>query len=176
HAGTTPMNGRRDALLSAARFIETAHRVVAATPGRQVGTVGRIEAHPGAPNVIPGRVNLTLEIRDLDMAKIDRIFSSIEKEARRIAGEAATAIDFDLFYTSHAAPTDERFREAIEETAGELELRTLRMPSGAGHDAQSLAKIGPVGMIFIPSVGGISHSPREFSRPEDAVFGVNVLL
>jgi N-carbamoyl-L-amino-acid hydrolase len=176
HAGTTPMEGRQDALLSASRFISAVNEVVTQMPGRQVGTVGRIQAHPGAPNVIPGRVELSLEIRDLDMAKIDRVFEAIESEGRSIAREAGTAIDFDPFYVSHAAPTDERFRDVIEKEAKKLELTSLRMPSGAGHDAQSMAKLGPVGMIFIPSLGGISHSPREFSSPEDIVQGINVFL
>ncbi len=176
HAGTTPMEDRQDALLSASRFIGVVNEVVTQMPGRQVGTVGRIHAYPGAPNVIPGRVELTLEIRDLDMAKIDRVFEAIEKDGRRIAREAGTTIAFDPFYTSHAAPTDERFRDIMEETSRELELTSLRMPSGAGHDSQSMAKLGPVGMIFIPSLGGISHSPREFSTPEDIVQGINILL
>jgi N-carbamoyl-L-amino-acid hydrolase len=176
HAGTTPMNDRRDALLGAAGFVQAVNRVVREAPGRSVGTVGQIEAFPGAPNVVPGRVRMSLEIRDLEMAKIERLFEEIRAEATEIASASGTRITFDEFYVSEAAPTAERLRHCVEDSVAELGLSGLRMPSGAGHDAQSMAKVGPVGMIFIPSVGGISHSPRELSRDADVVAGVNVLL
>jgi N-carbamoyl-L-amino-acid hydrolase len=176
HAGTTPMDRRRDALLAAARFIESVNRVVTSEPGRQVGTVGRIQASPGAPNVIPGRVVLSLELRDLDAAKIARLYERIRAEARRIGESSGTTFDFKEINVNVPAPTDPRVRAVIAEAAGELGLTTKLMPSGAGHDAQDMARLGPVGMIFIPSVGGISHSPREYSRPEDVTNGANVLL
>ncbi len=176
HAGTTPMNQRRDALLAAAQFIWTANRAAVERPGRQVATVGRLEVEPGAPNVIPGEVLLSLEIRDLEMDRIDELFGDMQLEAMRIAEETGTTFAFDQFYVSRAAPTDERLRMIIERSARELDLSTLRLPSGAGHDAQSIALLGPVGMIFVPSVAGISHSPREFSWPRDVVNGVNVLF
>ena len=176
HAGTTPMADRRDAMVTAARFIDAVNRVALEMEGRQVATVGRIQAEPGAPNVIPGRVIASLEIRDLEMDKIDRVFAAIEAEGRRIAGETATEISFEPFYLSRAAPTDGRLRDMVETAAGGLALETLRMPSGAGHDAQSIAQIAPVGMIFIPSVDGISHSPREESRPAQITAGADVLL
>ncbi len=176
HAGTTPMSDRHDALVAGARFIETVHRVVTSIPGRQVGTVGQIQAFPGAPNVVPGRVTTSLEIRDLDMKKIDSIFEKIKTEALAIGRDSGTEFEFDAFYISEGAPTDERLRSFVDESARSLGLTSLGMPSGAGHDAQSLAQLGPIGMIFIPSVGGISHSPQELSRPEDIVNGVNVLL
>lgn len=176
HAGTTPMSDRQDALLAAARFIETVNRVVTGMPGRQVGTVGQIEASPGAPNVIPGQVTLSLEIRDLEMHKIDRVYQAIETESRELAEATKIQFSFDQFYLSRAAPTDEGIRQLVGDSAAELGLSALRMPSGAGHDAQSIALLAPIGMIFIPSVGGISHSPQEFSRPEDVVNGADVLL
>ncbi len=176
HAGTTPMDGRQDALLAAARFIEAVNHVVVAVPGRQVGTVGRIQALPGAPNVIPGHVMLSLELRDLDMAKIEMLYQEIRAESFQISTQSGTRFSFDEFYVSRAAPTDERLWQIIADSAAELGLSMLRMPSGAGHDAQSIARLAPVGMIFIPSVEGISHSPREFSRPADIVSGANVLL
>ena len=176
HAGTTPMNDRHDALVAAARFIESVRHVVTTMPGQQVGTVGQIQAFPGAPNVVPGQVTTSLEIRDLDMKKIDSIFEKIRTEALAIGRESGTEFQFDPFYLSEGAPTDERLREFVAESAQSLGLTSHRMPSGAGHDAQSLAQLGPIGMIFIPSVGGISHSPKELSRPEDIVSGVNVLL
>jgi N-carbamoyl-L-amino-acid hydrolase len=176
HAGTTPMLDRHDALLAGARFVEAVHRVVTDMPGRQVGTVGQIEAFPGAPNVVPGKVTTSLEIRDLDMDKIDSIFEKIEAGALEIGRDTGTQFQFDPFYISEGAPTDERLRQWVAESSGALGLTSIRMPSGAGHDAQSMAMLGPVGMIFIPSVDGFSHSPKEFSHPEDIVNGVNVLL
>jgi N-carbamoyl-L-amino-acid hydrolase len=176
HAGTTPMNQRRDALLAAARFIEVVNRVVTSVPGRQVGTVGRIQALPGAPNVIPGKVVLSLELRDLDAAKIETLYRRIRGEAQQIEQATGTRFDFKPINVNIPAPTDERIRRLIEESARELGLTTRRMPSGAGHDAQDMARLGPIGMIFVPSVDGISHSPREFSRPQDIENGANVLL
>jgi N-carbamoyl-L-amino-acid hydrolase len=176
HAGTTPMDRRRDALLAAARFIEAVNRVVTSVPGRQVGTVGRIQALPGAPNVIPGKVVLSLELRDLDASKIAMLYDRIRAEARRIGESSGTTFDFKEINVNTPAPTDPRVRAAIAEAARELGLTTKLMPSGAGHDAQDMARLGPVGMIFVPSVGGISHSPREFSRPEDIANGADVLL
>jgi N-carbamoyl-L-amino-acid hydrolase len=176
HAGTTAMNNRQDGLLAAAKFIEAVNRIVTSMPGRQVGTVGRINALPGAPNVIPGKVVLSLELRDLDAAKINMLFEKIQAEARKIAADSRTKFDFKEINVNIPAPTDPQIRSLISEAARELGLTTKPMPSGAGHDAQDMARLGPVGMIFVPSVGGISHSPREFSRPQDIANGANVLL
>lgn len=176
HAGTTAMNNRQDALLAAAKFIEAVNRIVTSVPGRQVGTVGRINALPGAPNVIPGKVVLSLELRDLDAAKINMLFERIQAEAQKIATDSKTKFDFKEINVNIPAPTDSQIRSLISEAARDLGLTTKLLPSGAGHDAQDMARLGPVGMIFVPSVGGISHSPREFSRPEDIANGANVLL
>lgn len=176
HAGTTAMNNRQDALLAAAKFIEAVNRVVTSIPGRQVGTIGRIQALPGAPNVIPGRVILSLELRDLDAAKIQMLYQKIRTEADQIAQASKTRFDFKEINVNIPAPTDARIRSLIDQTARELGLSTKQMPSGAGHDAQDMARLAPVGMIFIPSIGGISHSPKEFSRPQDIASGANVLL
>jgi len=176
HAGTTPMDKRQDALLAAARFIEAVNKIVTETPGRQVGTVGRIQAFPGAPNVIPGKVSLSLELRDLDMGKIDGLYQKIAFAGQIIAQGTGTSINFEHFYTSRAALTHTRIRQLIGEAAAGLGLSAMQMPSGAGHDAQSIARLAPIGMIFIPSVDGISHSPKEFSRPQDIADGANVLL
>ena len=177
HAGTTPMNLRNDALLSAAELVIAVNRVVTSVPGSQVGTVGKIRAEPGVPNVIPGKVEMSLELRDLSKAKVDDLFKSIEEEASAIAEKTGTTISFDPSETSTTPSlTDPRLREAIVESAKKLELSYKLMPSGAGHDAQSMAKISPIGMIFIPSVDGVSHSPKEYSRPSDIENGANVLL
>jgi N-carbamoyl-L-amino-acid hydrolase len=176
HAGTTPMDQRHDALLTTSRFVEMVNRVVTSIPGRQVGTVGRIAAQPGAPNVIPGIVTCSLELRDLSDAKIDTMFAQIRAEADKLGARNGTSFQFRSLHENVSAPTDARFRTIIGDVAKTLELTTRVMPSGAGHDAQSMAVLGPMGMIFIPSIGGISHSPKEFSKPEDIVNGANVLL
>ena len=176
HAGTTAMDDRHDALLAAARFIEAVNHVVTSEPGRQVGTVGRIAAFPGAPNVIPGRVECTLELRDLDAKKIDALFVKVEAEAKRIGAMNGTTFSFAQFTNNIPAPTDPRIQAMVAASATELGLTHKKMPSGAGHDAQDVAQIGPVGMIFVPSVGGISHAPNEFSRAGDITNGANVLL
>lgn len=176
HAGTTRMDQRQDALLAAARFIEAINRIVTSEPGRQVGTVGRIQALPGAPNVIPGKVVLSLELRDLDAAKINSLYQKILAESQKISAATKTKFDFKEINVNIPAPTDERIRGLIAESAKELGLTTKTLPSGAGHDAQDMARLGPVGMIFVPSAGGISHSPKEFSTPEDIANGANVLL
>ncbi len=177
HAGTTPMDKRRDPMLAAADFIKAVNGVILAEPGAQVGTVGRIKADPGAPNVIPDRVTLSLEIRDLDAGKMQRMFDNIRLEAREIARRHFTPIEFrEIDVAAPPAPTDPRVQDLIAATADSLGLSYKRMPSGAGHDAQDLARIAPTGMIFVPSVGGVSHSPREFTEPEDMANGARVLL
>jgi N-carbamoyl-L-amino-acid hydrolase len=176
HAGTTPMDKRQDAMLAAARFIDMVNRVVRATPGRQVGTVGRIEAKPGAPNVIPGSVVCSLELRDLDARTITRLYDAIAGEATRIGQATGTTFAYRELHAQVPAPSDPRMRETIKAAADALGLSTRVMPSGAGHDAQAIAQLGPMGMIFIPSVGGISHSPKEFSHAADIERGANVLL
>jgi len=176
HAGTTPMNQRRDALLAAAKYVEVVNRVVTSVPGRQVGTVGKIQAFPGAFNVIPGKVTTSLGLRDLDAAKTRMLFEKIQAEVLQIEKETGTKFEFKQTNSTPPAPTDVRVQRVIDESAKQLGFTTKLMPSGAGHDAQEMAHLGPIGMIFIPSVDGISHSPREFSRPQDIANGANVLL
>jgi len=176
HAGTTPMDQRRDALLGAARLVEAVNRVVTSIQGSQVATVGEIQVSPGAPNVIPGEVTLSIEIRALEMSRIQDVMDGVRREADVIGMENGTPIELEEFYLSGAAPTDERFRGWVESVAQELGLTHHRMPSGAGHDAQAVAHFAPMGMVFVPSVGGLSHHPDEYSRPEDIEAGVNVLL
>lgn len=177
HAGTTPMNRRRDAMLSAAEFALAVNRVATSIPGRQVATVGRIRAEPGAPNVIPGKVVMSLEIRDLDAQKMVTVYDAVRAEAQKIAQARQTPITFaELQTSSEPAPTDERVRRIIANAAKSLGLSTRLMPSGAGHDAQEIAHIAPTGMIFVPSVGGISHAPKEFTSQQDMGNGANVLL
>ena len=176
HAGTTPMDQRRDALYAAALLIAEVRQIITDAPGRQVGTVGRIQAFPGAPNVIPGGVSMSLEIRDLDMDKIATLFDRIRGFAKTLSAQTDTTIAFDQYYESPAAITDERIKSIIQDSADALGLSAMHMPSGAGHDSQSLAGITPIGMIFVPSKDGISHAPGEFTSPQQITNGANVLL
>jgi N-carbamoyl-L-amino-acid hydrolase len=176
HAGTTPMADRHDALLAAARFVDAVNAVVTSIQGRHVGTVGRLKVFPGGANVIPGKVILTLELRDLDPRVIDGVFAKIEPEAQRIAAHTGTTVSFEPTLTNAPSPTDARVRDAVTSAARELALRPHLMVSGAGHDAQNMAGIAPSGMLFVPSVNGISHSPAELTKDADVVNGANVLL
>ena len=159
HAGTTPMDKRHDTLLSAARFITAVNQVVTSKPGRQVGTVGWIKAQPGAYNVIPGKTVLGLELRDLNQQTVNDMFNRLKEEATRIGALNGTTFTFSEPSVVQPALTDPALQKLIDETARKLGLTTKLMPSGAGHDAQEISKIGPAGMIFVPSVGGISHAP-----------------
>ena len=177
HAGTTPMRMRNDALLAAARLIQAVNEEALAMEGEQVATVGRIRALPGAPNVIPGEVVLSLEIRDLSSEKIMELFHNIEERSLKIGAASGTSISFNaLDTTGKPALTDPGIQDAIAAVAEDLKLSSRRMRSGAGHDAQDMALITPVGMIFVPSKDGISHSPSEYTSPEDMADGANVLL
>jgi beta-ureidopropionase / N-carbamoyl-L-amino-acid hydrolase len=176
HAGTTPMDQRHDAMLAAARFTVAVNEAVRAEPGRQVATVGRITALPNTTNVIPGSVVLTVDLRDLDAAKVERFSARFEVLGREIGEATGTTFAFRRLVDSAPAMADARVMGWIDASAQALGLSRQRMPSGAGHDAQEVAHVAPMGMIFVPSVGGISHSPREFTKPEDVVNGANVLL
>jgi beta-ureidopropionase / N-carbamoyl-L-amino-acid hydrolase len=176
HAGTTPMDRRQDALVAAARFIDAVHRTARELPGRHVATVGVIRAEPGAPNVIPGRVTLTLEIRDVAMTRIDELYALLQARAGSIASDTQTKFGFTQSYRTEPAAANEQMQEVIEKAARGLGYSTMRLPSGAGHDAQEIAQLAPMGMIFVPSRGGISHSAEEYSAPEQIAAGANVLL
>ena len=177
HAGTTPMDRRWDAMVSAAEYILAVNRVATGMPGGQVATVGRIHAAPGAPNVIAGEVVLSLEIRDLSAEKIQRVFDEISAAAEGIADDRSTPIRHaEIDVASPPAPTNEQMRRIIAAAADDLGLSFKFMPSGAGHDAQDMTRIAPTGMIFVPSVKGISHSPKEFTSAQDMANGASVLL
>lgn len=176
HAGTTPMDQRQNALLSAAELVLAVDRIVRAEPGRQVGTVGRLLVKPGAPNVVPGEVALTVELRDLSMEKVEALWDRVYRELQAITAKHGTTFRFAQQHSNVAALSDPNVREVIADAVAGLGFTSQVMPSGAGHDAQDLARIGPMGMIFVPSVRGISHSPAEFTRPEDVTNGANVLL
>lgn len=171
------MNMRQDALLAASKFIIAVNEVINSVEGRQVGTIGKIGAQPGAYNVIPGKVSMGLEIRDLSAPKIEELFLAIEKRAAAIASSTGTKIKFERqANASKPALTDKGLQAKIAASSKALGFTFKTMQSGAGHDAQEIALIAPVAMIFIPSRAGISHSPKEFSTATDMANGANVLL
>ncbi len=176
HAGTTPMPERQDALLAAAKLTLAVNEIVRREPGRQVGTVGHLTVSPNAPNVIPGVVTHSIELRDMSAAKIAKLAEAIQARAREIAAETRTEITITKKDHHASAPATPLVQAAIEEAASRLGLATRRLPSGAGHDAQMMATLGPMGMIFVPSAGGISHSPRELTLWEDCARGADALL
>lgn len=176
HAGTTPMGERQDALVAAAQLTLAVREIAARRQGSQVGTVGRIEVEPNSPNVIPGRVTLSVEFRDLSEQVLRELGDAVKARGAAIAKDTNTTITFALASTNLGAPATSGVQDAIGKAASALGLQTRRLPSGAGHDAQQIARLCPMGMIFVPSVGGISHSPRELTTWDDCARGANVLL
>jgi N-carbamoyl-L-amino-acid hydrolase len=176
HAGTTPIADRQDAMLAAAHLTVAVRDAVTKIPGRQVGTVGQIEITPNSPNVIPGRARLSIELRDLSSRKLAAIIDDIRARAGEIAASTRTTIEFTQAMAAEAATATPDVQNAIERASASLGLSHSRLPSGAGHDAQNMARIGPMGMIFVPSVGGVSHSPKELTHWDDCAHGADVLL
>ena len=176
HAGTTPMPERHNALLAAAKLVEAVQDVVTREPGRQVGTVGQLQVFPNAHNVVPGLVKHTIELRDLSAEKIARLGDEIQRRAQEIARETGTEIQIKKVDHDPPAMADPEIQKTVEEAAARLGLKTMRLPSGAGHDAQWMARLAPMGMIFVPSGGGISHSPKELTTWQDCANGANVFL
>ncbi len=176
HAGTTPMDQRQDAMLAAAKYVVETNRIARSTPGRQVATNGKIKALPGAPNVIPGLVEMTLEIRDLDFDKMLSLYEKIKVAGEEIAKETGVSITYTPLNEDIPAVTDKRIQDMIAASTKDLGLTHKYMPSGAGHDTQDMARITPTGMVFVPSKDGISHSPNEYTSAQDMANGASVLL
>ena len=175
HAGTTPMQYRRSAGLAAAKIAVFADDLTREIPGL-VANVGRVVLEPGNVNVVPKRAILTLDLRHPDDAKLasaERRLAAFETELAAGAKVQITRRDLARFA---AQPFDSRLIGLVEETSQSLGYKTRRMVSGAGHDAQAMAAIVPTAMIFVPSVGGLSHTPKEYTAPADLAAGANVLL
>lgn len=176
HAGTTPMAERRDALVAASQIVLAVREIATSEPGAQVGTVGQLSLKPNAPNVVPGEVAFTVEFRDLDGVKVARLGETLKKRCAEIGKSTQTEVDVVFTSRHEGARATPAIQAAVERAATSLGLKTMRLPSGAGHDAQAIATLGPMGMIFVPSVAGISHSPRESSKWNEIAQGADVLL
>jgi len=170
HAGTTPMNLRDDALVKASKVIININDIVNKMGSPMVGTVGYIKAYPGAVNVIPGTVEFTIELRDMDRDRVINAMEMIKESCNGLNFEAESlGFEWEVYL-------NEEMQKLIEESCRELNYGYKYMVSGAGHDANPVSKITPSGMIFIPSKDGISHSPLEWSDWDDVEKGANVLL
>jgi N-carbamoyl-L-amino-acid hydrolase len=176
HAGTTPMRDRRDALVGAAQLVAKVESLATALGACSTATVGFMDVSPNTVNTIPGVVRLNAEIRDTDTTRIQRSERLLASMAEHVA--RVSHVDVDLRVCDRSAPvlTDPGLRGVIANAAESLGLSWQAMPSGAGHDAQVIAALAPVGMIFVPSKDGVSHAPGEDSDVQALVAGADVLV
>jgi len=176
HSGTTPMGKRRDALVSAAQVVLAVQDEATKRAERRiVGTVGVMKVHPGAINVVPGRVEMWVDIRGIDAEDIAATARAVREAAARIADREGTRIQVETLSTDTPVPMDSDVIRTIEAACRRAGVAYRRMPSGAGHDAMNMAKLAPAGMIFIPCRRGVSHNPDEYAAPEDILTGIDVL-
>jgi N-carbamoyl-L-amino-acid hydrolase len=178
HAGTTRMAVRRDAGLALARFcVDIDDRFPALCGPRTVWTTGRITLDPGAPSIIPGAAEMLFQIRDDDPAVVQRLEEMLWTMAEEVTAQGRCSVTLERIRTGAPAMMDARFQRAIESaSAGCAGGRSMRMPSGAGHDAQVLATIMPAAMLFVPSIGGVSHHFTENTADADIVTGAQVFV
>ncbi|HKY67807.1 MAG TPA: hydantoinase/carbamoylase family amidase, partial [Acidimicrobiales bacterium] len=175
HAGTTPMRLRRDAGLAAAQVAVAVRHLATDLGGHQVGTVGRIDLHPDLVNVVAARATMTVDLRNTDEA----VLAAAERGLRATVDEIAATEGVTAAWRELArfAPVafDDDVVALVERTAKARGHTVMRLPSGAGHDAQMIARLCPAGMVFVPSRAGISHNPAEFTEPDDLAAGCQVL-
>ena len=176
HAGTTPMGERRDALVAASKLVVQVQKMAAEDEICRVATAGALDVQPNAVNVVPGRATVGVEIRDLDMGAL----AAAERELTRMARESEVQDGVQITINRHrftdAVPIAPGMQDWVGEAAERAGFAWERVTSGAGHDAQAIASIAPMAMVFVPSVGGISHAIEEYSSPEDCSNGAQVLL
>ena len=176
HAGTTPMGERRDALVAASKLIVQVQRMAAEDEICRVATAGALDVQPNAVNVVPGRATVGVEIRDLDMAALEAAELELMRLARESEEQDGVQIAINRHRFTDAVPITQGMQDWVGEAAERAGFTWERVPSGAGHDAQAIATIAPMAMVFVPSVGGISHAIEEYSSPEDCANGTQVLL
>ncbi len=177
HAGTVPMNLRKDALVGAAEMVLAVERIARAHAGdRMVGTVGRIEALPGAVNIIPARATFTIDLRAMtDRVRRDALME-IKAEAWRIVEARGLQVTFEPFLDTQTTPMDSKLQAALAEAIKGLGHRPIAIPSGAGHDAQMMARLCPSAMLFVRCRGGVSHNPAEYASPHDMGTAIAALI
>jgi N-carbamoyl-L-amino-acid hydrolase len=178
HAGTTRMDVRKDAGVALARFcVAIEDRFPRLCGPRTVWTTGHIALDPGAPSIIPGRAEMLFQIRDDDPDVIDRLEDLLRSMAAEVSAQGRCSVAVERIRTGAPAMMDATFQDAIEAASSAFAGgRSVRMPSGAGHDAQVLATIMPAGMLFVPSIGGISHHWSENTGDSDIVTGAQVFV
>ncbi|HEX4832822.1 MAG TPA: Zn-dependent hydrolase [Trebonia sp.] len=176
HAGTTPMSERADALAAAGEFIARVPEAARAAGPRAVATCGFVHATPGAANVVAGSAEVSLDFRDLSLARIQVLEREIGALALAVSDSRGVAVTWEPHEVVAPAPMDDGVQAAVAAAAGRAGLSSMAMPSGAGHDSQNMARLAPAGMVFIPSVGGRSHSSAELTAWPDIENGANVLL
>jgi len=176
HAGTTPMRLRRDPMVVAAQVVTEARAIARRMGGTQVATVGRLNAFPDLVNVVPARVAFTVDVRNTDEDRLQQAEQALFAFARRMAAEEGCDIVMKPLARFEPVEFDGRMIDLVEGTAKALGHSVKRMPSGAGHDAQMLARVCPSAMIFVPSINGLSHNLAEDTAPADLAAGANVLL
>jgi N-carbamoyl-L-amino-acid hydrolase len=180
HSGTTPMEMRKDALVAAAQLIEyietTCRKFSSMAKGRVVGTVGALKIEPGVINAVPGRVELSVDIRSITAKSKARVARMVTRQARQIARKRAIGVEVLTIREEHPVPLDKRLLRVTREICDRKQIVYEIMPSGAGHDAMQMAKITPAAMIFIPSQRGISHNPLEWTDPDDIGLGTQLLM
>lgn len=174
HAGTTPMLGRSDALAAAAEII-LAVEGLSAADWCQVATVGRLEAAPNSPNTIAGLVHLTVDVRDADEGQLHQAAGEAVRRIESIAQRRTVKASCTRAASSKPVLTDAALRRSIAGAAARRAVPTMPLTSGAGHDAQMMAAITPAAMIFVPSIGGVSHVPHEDTSPDELVLGAQML-
>ena len=175
-AGTTPMTLRQDALAAASRIVLAVEQMALQHPGDPVATVGRLEVWPNAANVVPGSVAMTVDIRDLDPAVLDQLVATLEGEVERISRATGCPIRLQPQFQVAPTPADAMVMATIEAAAVDLGFSQSRLPSRASHDAQEIGRRWPMGMIFVPSRKGLSHSAAEFTAAGQCLAGTAVLL
>jgi N-carbamoyl-L-amino-acid hydrolase len=176
HAGTTPMEVRRDPLVGAARMVQAVDRITRATRPDCVGTVGEFKVGPGSINVINAEVRFSIDLRCPDGGVLRELEAKVRAACGEIAQEAGLSLQLDEIWYSEPTEFDAKVVQTIAQAAGQAGYPARRIVSGAGHDAKHLAEICPTGMIFIPCENGISHNEAENITPEQAGAGANVLL
>jgi N-carbamoyl-L-amino-acid hydrolase len=176
HAGTTPMNRRKDPLRAAAELISALPGIAASVSDAAVVTCGRVDTYPGGTNVVPGLVRVALDFRDPDSVNLAMLGERLAVAARSAASTHDVTLGWHPEPEIAPVSLDPRIQAVIEASAKGRSLSTVSMPSGAGHDSQNMATIAPTGMIFVPSKGGRSHSPAEDTGWSDVENGANVLL